>query len=178
VVSPGLPAPIDDAEVELRAVSTKQGIWLIAVRERFVALLDASLARIAQIIDLSAPIGDARPRIGPTATDIWLACYAEVVRLDTLTGQSRRLDIASWRDDSIADIALDADASTCAAALHRSGAVMAVNAETLDVTHKAETAESLAEVGMLADGRFVAKVWGRDEFVVAPLRQASFRLPT
>jgi hypothetical protein len=178
VISPGLPEAMDDSEVELRTVSTEQDVWLVALRGPFVARLDSSLARVTQIIDLSAPIGDARPRVGPTTTDIWLACYAEVVRLDTLTGQLKRLDVASWRDDSIADIAIGVDASTCAAALYRSGAVMAINVETLDVTHKAETAESLAEIGLLADGRFVAKVWGRDEFVVAPLRQASFRLRT
>jgi len=40
-----------------------------------------------------------------------------------------------------------------------SGAVLAVNTNMFGVTHKAETAESLDEIALPDDGRFVAKVW-------------------
>jgi hypothetical protein len=137
-----------------------------------LALIDLKDRRVLRTFHLPRSISSTTSRFRPGTSELWLACYGRLVRVDLSSGKVASLDVGSWRDDDdVADFAFTHDFRTCAVALYRSGAVLAVNTNMFDVTHKAETAESLDEIALLDDGRFVAKVWRAERFVVAPLEQ-------
>jgi hypothetical protein len=72
----------------------------------------------------------------------------------TITGI---LDVAGGRGGGIADFAFDSTQEACAVALERSGAVMSVDTEQFQVSGVAETAETLSQIALLDDGRFIAR---------------------
>jgi hypothetical protein len=106
----------------------------------------------------------------PRTLELWAAGDGHPVRTDvTQETALTTLDVGGWRDDDVADFSFRSGHKICVVALYRSGVVLAVNVVTFAVTHRAETAQSLGEVALLPDGRFVAKVWRSDRFIVGSL---------
>ncbi len=64
------------------------------------------------------------------------------------------LDVGTWQEDQVIDFAFNRSFTTCAVALYTSGVVLAIDVEAFQVTHRAETAESLRGIAILDDGRF------------------------
>jgi hypothetical protein len=111
---------------------------------------------------------NARPKLRPGTSEVWLACGNILVRIDgegrSVTGT---LEAGHWGDD-ISDFAFDPRVQTCAVALRRSGRVVNVDADTFTVRGSTDTAESISEIVLLEDGRFVGRT-DDARFVVSPL---------
>lgn len=130
---------------------------------------DPDLESVTAAVPLPGTISpSARPMARPGKPEIWVACDNILVRIDradrAVTGT---LDSDHW-GDYIADFAFDERAESCAVALGRSGRVVGIDAERFAVRGSTDTAESLTEIVLLEDGRFVART-GEAGFVVAPL---------
>jgi hypothetical protein len=146
---------------------------------REVVIYDLHAQAIVQTVDLpKSGLSYAMPRFLLDGREVWMSCVDELLRLDLSTGSVvGRLNVGSWRDDYITDIALDARERVCAVALFSSGAVLSVATDTFQVTHKAETAETLQEIVLLDEQRFVAKPWATETFIAGHLRDQPFSLP-
>jgi hypothetical protein len=130
---------------------------------------DPDLGSVTAAVPLPGTISpSARPKARPGKPEIWVACDNILVRIDgagrSVTGT---LD-AGHRGDYIADFAFDERAQRCAVALGWSGRVVDIDAERFTVRGSTNTAESLTEIVLLEDGRFVGRT---DEagFVVSSL---------
>jgi hypothetical protein len=169
----------EQTDVGILGHISPDGRWALLgpIGAMVVAVGDSSVTRLLRTIELPSPLCDVAPRAGPSGSQVWLACYNHLVLLDLESGDVRSLDVASWRDDHVVDFAFDQSRRTCAVALYRSGAILTIDAANLVVTHLAETAQSLGGVAVLEDGRFVAKPWEGDEYLIGPLRQVPFALP-
>jgi hypothetical protein len=169
-----------DVERPLRATLAPDGRTAIFGREyvgRELVLYDLQEDRVTGVIELSRSLSAVPLRFRPSTWELWFACRNRVVRADIASGRLvGELEVGHWEDD-VADMAFDRTFSTCAVALHRSGSVITVDTDAFTVTHRAWTGESLHQIVQLEDGRFVAKAFGADRFIVGDLLAEPFSLP-
>lgn len=130
---------------------------------------DPDLESVTTAVPLPGTMSaSARPKARPGKSEIWVACANTLVRIDgeerSVTGT---LDAGHW-GDYIADFAFDEGAQRCAVVLGRSGRVVDIDAETFAVRGSTDTAESLTQIVLLEDGRFVGRT-DEASFVVASL---------
>jgi hypothetical protein len=144
-----------------------------------LVLYDVNRSAVVAIVELPRSLASfVRPRGRRGTSELWVACYDTIVRIDMKLGiVIDKLNVGGWRDDRIADFAFDSRFERCAVVLGTSGVVLAVDAPTLRVTHRAETAESLREIVLLDDGRFIARTADEPRFIVRPLEEEVFSLP-
>jgi hypothetical protein len=133
---------------------------------------DLGERRARRTISLPGTLSTYQLRFRPGTWELWAACNGHLVRVDVERGAVlATLDVGTSREDDLADFGFAPGYEFCVVALYRSGVVLAVEVESFTVAHRAETAESLAEVALLSDGRFVAKAWNSEQFIVGPLLQ-------
>lgn len=178
---PDHPALSEDWDGPLLAAedSSRGSVVLARGGGRAVVVLDPDAGIVRHEIEIpDSLLTQPSLVIRPGTSELWMSLRQKLVRVDLDIGRVLGvLDVGTWREDQVIDFAFNRSFTTCAVALYTSGVVLAIDGEAFQVTHKAETGESLQGVAVLEDGRFVAQAWSSDRFTVGQLLEHPFSLP-
>jgi hypothetical protein len=130
---------------------------------------DSDSRTVEASIALPEPMSTyARPKVRVGHSELWVACERSLVRVGipqrAITGI---LDVVGSRDAAIADFAFDSSQRACAVCFERSGAVIAIDSERFQVVGVTKTAESLNQIALMDDGRFIARASDGPHFVLS-----------
>jgi hypothetical protein len=169
-----------DGPLLVAQVPGRESIVVARGGGRAVVVLDPDAGIVRGAIEIpDSLLTQQSPVIRPGTSELWVSSRLKLVRVDV---DARRvlgvLDVGTWREDQVIDFAFNDSFTTCAVALYTSGVVLAIDVDAFQVTHKAETGESLQRIAILDDGRFVSQAWSSDRFTVGQLFEHPFSLPT
>lgn len=143
-------------------------------RDSNPVLYDPETRTVVRKLSLANRGGNPKFQLRATADELWADDYDTVVKLDAktleLTGKSLVQDADPGTAKFVGDFCFDAAQKFCLVARPFSGDIATLNADSLTQVSRTYVGGQPLTVGLLADGRVVARDWKSGELLAGTLR--------